>query len=91
MGVCANAMVGVGFLIDLDDYISDIPINGKGSPKAGKLVMDSATFGLSREIGNASFLGGKEKIAGQVATGMFGFMANGWADKAAKDEGGKNE
>ncbi|ELI5736527.1 hypothetical protein RRK58_000494 [Vibrio fluvialis] len=44
--------------------ISDIPINGKGSPKAGKLVMDSATFGLSREIGNASFLGGKGKIAG---------------------------
>ncbi|MBY8298848.1 hypothetical protein KW538_08055 [Vibrio fluvialis] len=85
MGVCAEAMTAAGAAIDVVDYFnreSDDILN----PKAGKIVLDATLFKVSQDIKNIPFVGQKVKIAGQVGTGLFGFMANGWADKAAEYE-----
>lgn len=85
MGVCAGAMTAAGATIDVTDYFnheSDDILN----PKAGKIVLDMTLFKVSQDIKNIPFVGQKVKVAGQVGTGLFGFMANGWADKAAEYE-----
>ncbi|ELI5736524.1 hypothetical protein RRK58_000491 [Vibrio fluvialis] len=89
MGVCAGAMTAAGILIDGDDawnsWQSHNDVNVTAL-KAEKVVMDASLYRLGNEIAESGTLGSKGKIAGQVATGIFGFIANGWADKAAEQE-----
>ncbi|ENQ5770852.1 hypothetical protein ACEPEE_001071 [Vibrio fluvialis] len=79
MGVCAGAMTAAGILIDGNDV-------NVTALKAEKVVMDASLYRLGNDIAESGTLGSKGKIAGQVATGVFGFIANGWADKAAEQE-----